>query len=203
VGSNPTPRAYLVDLYNNIKSNKKEVSLRKSKLSFKQEHQEYQNESNYNALERKIDYITKSCSKTYFNKILKNIAEENEENADIICDYVIAEETEINIKNSTKEGRIKVLVWVSKFYDNKKSLRQMTKQDILGYLNNLRKPVANDQTQRWIGSYNGRQIILNKFFRWLYNPNEPDQRKRETPDCMKGIKQLPRKEKTPYSPSDL
>ena len=27
--------------------------------------------------------------------------------------------------------------------------------------------------------------------------------KRDTPPCMKGIKQLPRKEKSPYSPSDL
>ncbi len=79
----------------------------------------------------------------------------------------------------------------------------MTKQDILDYLNNLRKPTSEDDTQRWIGSYNGRQIILNKFFRWLYNSDEPDHRKRETPACMKGIKQLPRKEKTPYSPSDL
>ncbi len=72
----------------------------------------------------------------------------------------------------------------------------MTKQDILDYLNSLRIPTSDDSTQRWIGSYNGRQIILNKFFRWLYNSDEPDHRKRETPACMKGIKQLPRKEKT-------
>lgn len=79
----------------------------------------------------------------------------------------------------------------------------MTKHDILDYLNSLRKSTIEDNTQRWIGSYNGRQIILNKFFRWLYSPEESDQRKRLTPLCMKGIKQLPRKEKTPYKPSDL
>jgi hypothetical protein len=55
----------------------------------------------------------------------------------------------------------------------------MSKKDILDYLDNLTKPVSEDQTQRWIGSYNGRQIILNKFFRWLYNPCESDQRKRK------------------------
>ncbi|HJT84863.1 MAG TPA: hypothetical protein VJ697_10305 [Nitrososphaeraceae archaeon] len=79
----------------------------------------------------------------------------------------------------------------------------MTKQDILDYLNSLRKSVPEDETQKWIGSYNVRQIILNKFFRWLYNPDEPDQRKRKTPNIMIGIKQLTRKEKTLYKNSDL
>ena len=134
---------------------------------------------------------------------MNTLAKENIENANTICDYIIAEETEINIKNSTKEGRIKVLVWLSNYHENKKSFVEMSKNDILGFLNKLRKPILDDPTQRWIGSYNGRQIILSKFFRWLYNPSEPEQSKRNTPDCMKGIKQLPRKVKTPYSPSDL
>jgi hypothetical protein len=69
----------------------------------------------------------------------------------------------------------------------------MTKEDILDYLNNRRKPISEDPSQRWIGSYNG-QIVLSKFFRWLYNPDEPDQRKRETPTCMNGIRKLPKKE---------
>jgi hypothetical protein len=46
-------------------------------------------------------------------------------------------------------------------------------------------------------------MILNKFFRWLYNPNEPDSRKRITPPCMMGIRKLPRQEKSPYKPSNL
>ena len=42
----------------------------------------------------------------------------------IICDYIIAEQNEINIKESTKEGKIKVLLDLLKFlnyknYDNK------------------------------------------------------------------------------------
>jgi len=36
-------------------------------------------------------------------------------------------------------------------------------------------------------------MLFLKFFRWLYNPDEFDLKKRETRDCMKGIKQLPRK----------
>ena len=46
-------------------------------------------------------------------------------------------------------------------------------------------------------------MLFLKFFKWLYNPNEPDPKKRETPDCMKGIKQLPRKEISAYKPDDM
>ena len=64
----------------------------------------------------------------------------------------------------------------------------MIKQDILEYLNTLRKSHIEDPTQKWIGSYNGRQMILNKFFKWVYNPDEPDHKERETPACMQGVK---------------
>jgi hypothetical protein len=60
-----------------------------------------------------INSSTKSCSKQYFKSIMNNLAKGNIENANTICHYIISEETEINIKNSTKEGRIKVLVWLS------------------------------------------------------------------------------------------
>ena len=46
-------------------------------------------------------------------------------------------------------------------------------------------------------------MLFLKFFRWLYNPNEPDLKRRSTPACMNGIKQLPRKEKSPYGPEDM
>lgn len=79
----------------------------------------------------------------------------------------------------------------------------MNKEDILSFLNKLRKSSAEDPTHRWIGSYNGRQMILNKFFRWLYNIDEPDPRKRETPECMRGVRKLPRKEKSSYKSEDI
>jgi integrase len=79
----------------------------------------------------------------------------------------------------------------------------MTKYDILDFLNKLRKSSSEDPTHKWIGSYNGRQIVLNKFFRWLYNSDEPDPKKRETPVCISGIRRLPRKEKTSYKSEDI
>jgi hypothetical protein len=133
-------------------------------------------------LEQTIDKITKS---PYFNKILKQLAGTNLENAIIICNYILTEQTEINIKNSTKEGKIKVLVWLSNYFNDRVSFKGLTKLNILEYLNSLRKSYEEDPRQKWIGSYNIRQMILTKFFKWIYNQDEPDTRKRLTPLAYK------------------
>jgi integrase len=151
---------------------------------------------------KRIDLITNDLSRPYFNTILKKLAKQNFENASIICDYIITEQTEMNIKPSTKEGKIKLLVWLCN-HDINKSLKDFTKNDTLSYLNTIRKSTIKDATQKWIGTYNGRQMILLKFFRWLYNPDETDATKRVTPTCMQGVKRLPRKEKSPYRHSDI
>lgn len=153
-------------------------------------------------LDNKIDKITQFASKAYFNKTLKQLARKHPENACVICDYIIAEQTEINIKPSTTEGKIKILIWLSNFHSGKPFI-ELTKGDIASYLATLRKSIKEDPFQRWIGSHNGRQMILTKFFRWLYNPDESDQRKRITPPCMQGIKKLPKKEKTRYKHNDM
>jgi hypothetical protein len=158
--------------------------------------------NNDRELEKDIDLITKSLSRPYFNSTLKKLVKENPNNARLICDYILVEQTEFNIKESTKDGKIKILVWLSN-YHNSKNFIEMTKQDILKYLNNLRKPTEYDPSHKRIGSYNGRQAVFLKFFKWFHNSNEPDYRKRDFPSYMQGIKELNRKEKTPYRSSDI
>jgi integrase len=153
-------------------------------------------------LDDRIGILTQFASKPFFNKILKTLTKENHLNAAVICDYIDAERTEINIKQSTIEGKIKVLVWLSRFHSIK-NFKEMNKQDIVNYLNSLRKPISQDPMQRWIGTYNVRQMILHKFFKWLYNPSEPNQKKRNTPACMIGIKKLPTKVKSPFRHTDI
>ena len=202
VGSSPTPGAILRGLYNNFININDNCFFISNKMMLQESHIESIEKNSY-SLEKKIGIITKSLSRSYYKNILIKLADRNIENANIICDYIIAEQTEINIKNSTKESRIKVLVWLSNFFEDKTFFKQMTKQDILNFLNSLRKSIDEDESQKWIGSYNSRQIILNKFFRWLYNPDEPIQKKRITPKIMDGIKQLQRKDKILYKNSDL
>lgn len=148
-----------------------------------------------------VNQITAGLSRPYFHNILKRLQERNQENADIVCRHILTEQAEFNIKNSTKEGKIKTLVWLSNFFNDKKGYQDMTKEDILAYLNNLRKPQG--EGNGWINTYNNRQMVFLKFFRWLYNHDEPDSSKRTTPPCMIGVKRLSKREKSSYKPSDI
>jgi hypothetical protein len=139
----------------------------------------------------------------YIKKLYKEIVELNSTNAHIICDYIVTEEAETNIQESTKSDKIKKLCLLSRFFHHKICFSSMTKSDILCYLNSLRKSSEVDPTHRSIGTYNGRQMVFMKFFRWLYNPDEPDHRKQITPPCMVGVKCLPRRETSPYKPEDI
>lgn len=167
---------------------------------------------NEEELEKKIDYITQSFPQNFLKNKLKNLARKNPDNANVICDYIIVEQTEFNIKDSTKKGKIKALVYLSNYLQDTKSFKEMAKQDILDHLNTFRKPSNNIKSNnssnnyndnKWIGTYNFRQMIFSKFFKWLYNPDEPISKNRQTPACMIGIKKLPRKIQSRYNPSDI
>ena len=86
-----------------------------------------------------IEQITEGLSKPCFRKILKILKIANEENADTICEYILVKQAQINIINSTSEGKIKVLVWLSNYFENKKKLQDVTKEDILSDLNSVKK----------------------------------------------------------------
>ena len=162
---------------------------------------EEQKEQQQKLLGKKIESITKSC-KPFIRTMLKDLSSKNPENANIICNYIIAEQIEFNIKDTTKIGKIKALVYLSRSCKDEKSFKELTKEDILDHLNTFRK-VSDNNNNRWIGTYNFRQMIFNKFLRWLYNPDEPDPAKREKPDCMKGVRKLPRKEKSSYNSGNI
>jgi integrase len=156
----------------------------------------------YEAIEPLIDSISRDFSRKGINSRLKALVKKSSINVATICDHILAEQTELNIKTSTAESKVKSLLWLSKHL-NDKPFEEMAKQDILSYLNSLRKPTSIDPQQKWIGSYNNRLRYYLKFFRWLYNKEEPDYRKRISPPCIQGLRQLPRQEKSSYKPSDL
>jgi hypothetical protein len=148
-------------------------------------------------LERGIKFITEH-QRRYIRNIFLMMTQVNPTNASTLYDYIVAQQNELNIKESTKESSIKRIIWLSA-YLNYKPFHEVTKDDILAYLNSrVKKPVAVDPTHKWIGTYNGTQMVLSSFFKWLYNPDEPDTRKRITPPCMRGTKRLPRQEKSPF-----
>ncbi len=69
-------------------------------------------------LERKIDAITR-YQKKYTKKILTEMARVNPHNSLIISNYIVAQKNEQNIKESTVEGIIKKLVWLSRYLGHK------------------------------------------------------------------------------------
>jgi integrase/recombinase XerD len=148
--------------------------------------------------ERKINLITEGLEPRYANA-LGNISKEN---ALAIVDFILNTKIEINLSDNHKRNYISVLTQLSKFYHNKKSLKEMNRQDILLFLDSFRKPENSDPLHKWIGTYNQYTVLLIKFFKWLYYPDiEPH--KRVKPPVVENIFQLRRKEQSIYKPSDL
>ena len=158
-------------------------------------------ETSETKLEKMIDSLTASAL-PYYNSIFKQLAASNPQNARIVCDFITAEYNEQNVKLETRLAHIKIICFLLK-YLRYKDFQKITKTDVISYLNSLRKPESTDPTHKWIGTFNTRQMVLSKFFRWLYNQNEPDHNKWLTPPCMQGVRILSRKEKSPYKPSDI
>lgn len=123
------------------------------------------------------------------------------ENALAIAEYIIASVREANISVAAKKTNIEALVDLSKFV-SQKNFREMIREDILLYLDSLRKPELSDPMHKWIGTYTLRRAIIAKFFKWLYYPTvEPD--KRPKPEVIENIPNFKRKEKSIYKPSDI
>jgi integrase len=155
-------------------------------------------------LEKKIELLTKGSS-SYYRSLFKNLSIKNRDNAKTLYDFLETEHNLQNVKLSTILTHIKAICLFNE-YLSYKDFEKIAKEDIIYYLNSLRKKESDDQTHKWIGTYNTRQMVLSKFFRWFYNRdqnNESDHDKCITPACMQGIKQLLRKETSPYKPSDI
>ena len=173
----------------------------------RQEHQQHQEKTTYEyyrnqkeaLFDRKVDLIT-SGLQPRFSKYLRDSSLISKDNAVVICDYVLAMNTEINPSNNYRQTTIQLLIQLSKFVS--KPFNLMTRDDIIGFLDNLRKPESLDPLHKWIGTYNLYNVQLTRFFRWLYSPDiAPD--KRQKPIVIENIPRLKRKEKSIYKPDDL
>ena len=130
-------------------------------------------------------------------KIVFDIQTTNER---IISDYIEARKTETNLAESTQRVMIDNLNRFSRF--TKKDFKDVKRDDIVSFLNSLRKSETEDPNQKWIGTYNLYLITISTLFKWFYNPKiEPKERPK--PDVIQNLKQLKRKEKSTYKPTDM
>jgi integrase/recombinase XerD len=110
--------------------------------------------------------------------------------------------TELNPSNNYRRDIIVLLTRVSSFFKNNMSFREMTRKNVLEFLDSFRKPEASDPSHKWIGTYNLFLMYLVRFFKWLYYPDvEPD--KRPKPTVIENIPKIKRKEISCYKPADL
>jgi hypothetical protein len=153
-------------------------------------------------LQEKIESITEGALPLYLKSMFSDLASANLQNAQILYNFLLTGHIEQNLALRTSLNHMQILCYFNRYLAYK-SFERITKDDVLNYLASLRRPETDDPTHKWIGTFNVRQMILNKFFRWLYNQNEGDNKKWITPPCMQGIRQLSKKEKSPYKPSDI
>src|SRR5919198_4468528 len=169
------------------------------------------NDNSLALLERKISLATEGFTTHKFCElVLRDRSRLSKENALTICDYIIAMKREVNPRLTYKRYTVQILTELSRALGIEKKFIDMTRDDILHYLDNCRKPESEDPLHKWIGTYNTKLITISRFFKWLHYPNVEDPKRRselsaleKKPDCIIGIKQLKRKEVSCYKPSDL
>jgi integrase/recombinase XerD len=124
------------------------------------------------------------------------------ENALIICDYISSLRSEINPSDHYRRGTIILLCSFSTFFKNTKPFEEITRGDLLSFLDSYRRTESLDPLHKWIGTYNTYRMKLMRFFKWLYSPHI-EYKRRQKPPVIQNIHQLKRKEKSIYKPTDL
>ncbi len=156
----------------------------------------------YSDIDRKIKNTIEGLPSECFNYLAKRVLPISRENVLIICDYISSLKSEINPSRNYKRGTIIILCRLSIFFKNDKMFKEITREDLLSFLDSFRKNESVDPMHKWIGTYNLHRIQLMRFFKWLYFPNI-DYKQRPKPRVIENIYQLRRKEKSIYKPSDL
>jgi integrase len=149
--------------------------------------------------DRKLDLVTAGGRDFIKKHLLTKITRQN---CAIIIDYILAFQTEVNPSQRYRLDTIFKLKQLAEFH-NPKSFRDMSRQDIIEYLDSIRKPESVDPYHKWIGTHETSRIILLRFFKWLYYPDFVPARKRPKPAVMDNIAKLKRREISTYKPTDL
>ena len=137
----------------------------------------------------------------YCFSLLHKVLSANKENALTICDYILTLNSEINPSELYRKDIIILLCKFSIFFKTK-LFKEITREDVLSFLDSFRKIESVNPLHKWIGTYNLYRIQLMRFFKWLYYP-DIEQDKRPKPSVIENISQLKRKEKSIYKPTDL
>lgn len=116
--------------------------------------------------DRKLDIITAGAKPHVKEHLLTKITTEN---CQTIVDYMIAMQTEVSPSQTYRIDTILKLKYFSEFHHGK-PFKEITRQDIIDFLDSFRKPETVDSLHKWVGTHEAYRIVLMRFFRWLYAP---------------------------------
>jgi integrase len=193
-------------VHNTIISNTNKITSLLEKSEYKNEGKRGDSNSYSLLFERKIANAAAGLSPE-FHSLLTRLPKENALN---IASYIESMRSEVNPSDHYRESVIKTL---SKFLtflyssnDKRRKgpiqLREITREEILAFLDSYRRPESMDPLHRWIGTYNIYRMNLMRFFKWLYYPDITPE-KRPNPQVIENISRFKRKEQSIYGPNDL
>src|SRR5918911_878473 len=93
-----------------------------------------------NTIKRKIENATEGLSSNCFNHLFDMTLSGSKENALTICDYMFSIKSEINPSDHYRKSTILLLCRLSIFFKNAKPFKEITREDLLSFLDNYRKP---------------------------------------------------------------
>jgi integrase/recombinase XerD len=149
--------------------------------------------------DRKLDLVTAGARPYIKDHLLTRISRQN---CITIVNYMLAMQTEVGPAERYRIDTIYKLKLFAEFH-NPKPFEEITRQDVIDFLDRLRKPETVDPLHQWQGTYELSRIVLLRFFRWLYYEQVVPHSKRPTPAVMQNIPKLTRKEKSIYKPTDM
>lgn len=126
--------------------------------------------------------------------IFLRVLSRSKENVLMIYDYVSSLLLEVNPSDHYRRDVIMLVCNLSIFFNNNKPFKEMTREDLLSFLDIYRKTESADPLHKWIGNYNIYRIHLMRFFKWLYSP-DIEQYKRPKPSVIENISKTKTKRK--------
>jgi hypothetical protein len=120
-------------------------------------------------LNTKIALATEGFTSTKFYELLRDRNRLSKETALTLCKYIITMKEKLIL--DFKKYTIEFLSQLSRAVGIEKLFQDMSRDDVLFYLNKCRKPEDKDPLHKWIGSYDTKLSVLSRFFKWLYYHN--------------------------------
>jgi uncharacterized protein YihD (DUF1040 family) len=111
------------------------------------------NQSEDLEIDRKVTLATEGFTTAkYCEIVLRDRNRLSKENALVICDYIIAMKREINPRLNYIKNTIQFLSEFSKSVGIEKQFEDITRDDVLLYLDSNRKLESDDPLHKWIGT---------------------------------------------------